>query len=548
MAPVSHPLRITGGRDGALWFTNAGNDSIGRITTAGKITRYRAREHRTPAGIAAGPDGALWFTNADGDSIGRITHGWRCQHLPGRRHQWPTRRSPPGLTAPSGSRTRQRLDRADHDGRARSARSASASISSPSGIAAGPGRRALVHQRGGNSIGRITTDGTVTHLRHASISNPRGSRSARTAPSGSPTAATTRSGGSRPSGMISSCRHRASAARTGSRSGPDGALWFTNYGNDSIGRITTRRQDHAATGTRASRPAGIAPGRTARSGSPTAATTRSGGSRPAGTITNYRDAASATRSGSRSGPTARSGSPTAARLDRADHDRRARSRNYTGRRHQLPVGDHGRAGRRALVHQLGRYNSIAADSAAEGKRSGGSRRGNRNDFTIEQSGPFGIASGPDGALWFTNYGSNSIGRITTAGTISHLHRDPSIRVPYEIALGAGRCLWFTNRDSNSIGRITTAGTDQHLSDTPSIHEPQGDRGSAGTARSGSPTTGDDTIGRITTVGIVTSFKDDQHPTGRGGSRRGRTARSGSPTSRESTPSGGSPRPEVRSAT
>jgi streptogramin lyase len=27
------------------------------------------------------------------------------------------------------------------------------------------------------------------------------------------------------------------------------------------------------------------------------------------------------------------------------------------------------------------------------------------------SHPLGITSGPDGALWFTDYGSNSIGRI-----------------------------------------------------------------------------------------------------------------------------------------
>jgi streptogramin lyase len=31
--------------------------------------------------------------------------------------------------------------------------------------------------------------------------------------------------------------------------------------------------------------------------------------------------------------------------------------------------------------------------------------------------PFGIAAGPDGALWFTN-GNNSIGRITTAGVVT----------------------------------------------------------------------------------------------------------------------------------
>jgi streptogramin lyase len=31
------------------------------------------------------------------------------------------------------------------------------------------------------------------------------------------------------------------------------------------------------------------------------------------------------------------------------------------------------------------------------------------------SGPTGITTGPDGALWFTEGGANQIGRITTAG-------------------------------------------------------------------------------------------------------------------------------------
>ena len=35
------------------------------------------------------------------------------------------------------------------------------------------------------------------------------------------------------------------------------------------------------------------------------------------------------------------------------------------------------------------------------------------------SGPDGIAAGPDGALWFTNSGNDSIGRISTAGTVTN---------------------------------------------------------------------------------------------------------------------------------
>jgi streptogramin lyase len=77
---ISSPEGITAGPDGALWFTNPGNNSIGRITTAGAVTNYNPESYPgtgvdEPGGIAAGPDGALWFTNFADNSIGRITTG-----------------------------------------------------------------------------------------------------------------------------------------------------------------------------------------------------------------------------------------------------------------------------------------------------------------------------------------------------------------------------------------------------------------------------------------------------------------------------------------
>ena len=65
----SHPVGITAGPDGALWFTgyavgNAGG--IGRITTSGMVSGYTVPfppgpPHHTIA-ITTGTDGALWFT------------------------------------------------------------------------------------------------------------------------------------------------------------------------------------------------------------------------------------------------------------------------------------------------------------------------------------------------------------------------------------------------------------------------------------------------------------------------------------------------------
>jgi hypothetical protein len=62
------------GPDGALWFTEATGNQIGRITVAGTITEFPLPTAGSqPKGIAAGPDGNLWFTELAGNHIGRIT-------------------------------------------------------------------------------------------------------------------------------------------------------------------------------------------------------------------------------------------------------------------------------------------------------------------------------------------------------------------------------------------------------------------------------------------------------------------------------------------
>ena len=71
-ASIRGPRAIAAGPDGALWFTNNRGDSIGRITTGGKVSSFRHASIDGPWGITAGPDGALWFTNDGSDSIGRI--------------------------------------------------------------------------------------------------------------------------------------------------------------------------------------------------------------------------------------------------------------------------------------------------------------------------------------------------------------------------------------------------------------------------------------------------------------------------------------------
>jgi len=133
-----------------------------------------------------------------------------------------------------------------------------------------------------------------------------------------------------------------------------------------------------------------------------------------------------------------------------------------------------------------------------------------NYYAPSIDAPAGIAVGPDGTLWFTNYFGNSIGRITTAGVVSN-YTDPSIDQPAGIAVGPDGALWFINEGTESesapidasIGRITTAGVVSNYTD-PTISSP--DEITAGPDGALWFTNGN-SIGRISTAGVVTNYTD-----------------------------------------
>src|ERR1700730_2867726 len=59
------------------------------------------------------------------------------------------------------------------------------------------------------------------------------------------------------------------------------------------------------------------------------------------------------------------------------------------------------------------------------------------EFSIPTAGssPVGIAAGPDGNLWFTEFSGNKIGRITTAGVVTEFSIPTSASGPRGIAAG-----------------------------------------------------------------------------------------------------------------
>jgi hypothetical protein len=70
-----------------------------------------------------------------------------------------------------------------------------------------------------------------------------------------------------------------------------------------------------------------------------------------------------------------------------------------------------------------------------------------------QSVPYGIVSGPDGALWFTDIGTGAIGRIGTAGAAVTKFPTPENSTPLFIATGPDGAIWFT-LSNGKIGRLS----------------------------------------------------------------------------------------------
>ena len=118
--------------------------------------------------------------------------------------------------------------------------------------------------------------------------------------------------------------------------------------------------------------------------------------------------------------------------------------------------------------------------------------------------PGAITTGPDGALWFTD--TRSIGRITTAGAVSHFPYPANVQA-VDIASGPDGALWFTDVDGNSINRLTTSGKFTRYTNAGIVHPVRitaGPDGALWFTNTG-PDGNGHSIGRITTAGAVTIY-------------------------------------------
>ena len=111
------------------------------------------------------------------------------------------------------------------------------------------------------------------------------------------------------------------------------------------------------------------------------------------------------------------------------------------------------------------------------------------EFRIPATGshPESIAAGPDGNLWFTDNGTSSIGMINlTTDAISEFATPTAGSGPFAITAGPDGNIWFTEIRANQIGEInpTTDAITEFATPTPVPIRKELRR--APTATSGSP--------------------------------------------------------------
>jgi virginiamycin B lyase len=250
----SSPSGITGGPDGALWFTETQGNKIGRITTAGVITEFPIpTPNSQPNGITTGPDGALWFAETAGETIGRITTDGVITEFP----TTITSTQPYGITNGPGDALWFSAREVDGNQVGRmttygqyeviSDRPPPGYIGTPFNITVGPDGALWFAECAphalpctNSQIGRMTWEGSLTQYPAAGVS----AYGITVGPDGA--LWFTDSGPSNQIGRITTAGAMTefpvpSGSLGGITVGPDGALWFASAlpGGNTIGRITT---------------------------------------------------------------------------------------------------------------------------------------------------------------------------------------------------------------------------------------------------------------------------------------------------------------------
>jgi streptogramin lyase len=68
--------------DSTMWFNDAGNDRLGRISADGSVTFFNVSTGGQPQDVTVGPDGKLWFTEPSLGKIGSMSPTGQLKEFP----------------------------------------------------------------------------------------------------------------------------------------------------------------------------------------------------------------------------------------------------------------------------------------------------------------------------------------------------------------------------------------------------------------------------------------------------------------------------------
>ena len=411
-------IRLATGADGALWslvddqgYSSSGNPllvsegGIYRFSAAGEATGPWARQARRtlPAGsfsvpesvvrkardLTAGPDGNMWFIGAGSNSINRVTPDGVVTSFPGN------------------------------------------DLNSPAGLALGPTGDLWFANNGSaqgafigtdaaiGSIGRRTTNGTVSGFRNTGVANP---RSIASGPDGAmwfTDESVSTVGRIDPAGTVTLLQGSGVSRPSEITRGADGNLWFVDGTAKLIGRVTTAGVFTTFPVPGAAKPLDIASGGDGNLWFTTDAHSI-GKVTPAGAITMIAPPRPELYLG----------------LITAGPDGNLW---FTNDSTHTTGNDIGR------LTPAGVFTYFADDDIR----------------TVN-----GITAGPDGNVWFTNANAASttsahpggIARISPAGVVTWFS-SPDVYEANGIVAGANRDLWFTMSGQHTLGHITANAVD-----------------------------------------------------------------------------------------
>ena len=89
--------------------------------------------------------------------------------------------------------------------------------------------------------------------------------------------------------------------------------------------------------------------------------------------------------------------------------------------------------------------------------------GRIREFRLPTPGsrPNGVATAPDGVIWFTEFHAEKVGRLTTTGEVTDFAL-PAKGPPIGIVAGADSKIWVTVPAAHAICRVSPDGTEEAL--------------------------------------------------------------------------------------